>query len=402
MKKIAQINIVINGSTGRLLREIHNEINKQEDLTCLSYYGRGKDVDDSSFIRFGSQLSFVNHVLLTFITNRQGHYAIKQTKRLIKHLEDYSPDIIHMHNVHGYYLNYSIFFDWLNNNFKGKFVWTLHDCWSFTGHCSYFTNAKCDKWKNQCKNCPQKHDYPYSFFFDTSLSEFNTKKRYFTNFNNTIITTPSNWLKDLVKSSFLKKYPVKVINNWVDLNQFKPCIDLSILDKYKISSQKKIILGVANIWEERKGLNIFKKLSFVLPDEYQIVMVGLNNHQIAKLPSNIIGLNRTDNIDELVALYSDSFVLLNPSIEETFSLVTLEALACNTPVIVQDSSAVHEMVTDRSGIILHDFSLDSYIEAVNKITDIDRSKESVRNEILSYNKKDKIKQFLDIYKEGLV
>ena len=212
-----------------------------------------------------------------------------------------------------------------------------------------------------------------------------------------IITTPSNWVKDLTEKSFLKVYPVKVINNWVNLDIFKPCINQDVLVKFDINSNKKIILGVANLWEERKGLDVFVKLSKVLSDEYQIVMVGLNKKQIKNLPSNIIKIERTDNQNELAGLYSTAYVFLNPSIEETFSLVTLEALACNTAVIVQNTSAVHEMVAKGCGIVMNSFIIEDYVTAIQSVSKLDRNNERIRKSVLKYNKKDKIDQYLKLY-----
>lgn len=396
MKRIAQLNIITGGSTGKLMRDIHEKIENTDDMQCLSFYGRGPKLDDKNFIKFGSEVSFIFHVFYTFIFNKQGHFAKRQTKKLINYLEDYEPDVIHLHNIQGYYLNYPLFFKWLSN-YNGKVIWTLHDCWAFTGHCCYFTKAKCEKWITGCHQCPQKHEFPYSWFFDTSKSEYALKKQLFTSIPHMIITTPSNWVKDLTEKSFLKVYPVKVINNWVNLDIFKPCINQDVLVKFDINSNKKIILGVANLWEERKGLDVFVKLSKVLSDEYQIVMVGLNKKQIKNLPSNIIKIERTDNQNELAGLYSTAYVFLNPSIEETFSLVTLEALACNTPVIVQNTSAVHEMVAKGCGIVMNSFIIEDYVTAIQSVSKLDRNNERIRKSVLKYNKKDKIDQYMKLY-----
>lgn len=396
MRKVAQLNITTRGSTGRLMSDIQDAVENTEDIKCLSFYGRGKRIDDKNFIKFGSELSFIFHVLYTFVFNKQGHFAKRQTKKLIAYLEDYKPDVIHLHNIQGYYLNYPLFFDWLSH-YKGQVIWTLHDCWAFTGHCCYFTKAKCDKWVTGCHHCPQKHEFPFSWFFDTSESEYTLKKQLFTSIQYMTITTPSNWVKELVEKSFLNVYPIKVINNWVDLNVFKPLMNQDTLDKFGIDSNKKIILGVANLWEERKGLNVFVNLSKVLSDEYQIVMVGLNKKQINKLPTKMVKIQRTDNQNELAELYSSAYVFLNPSIEETFSLVTLEALACNTPVIVQNTSAVHEMVSEGCGIVMSSFVTEDYVEAIHNVSRIDRDNQKIRKSVLKYNKKDKVDQYLKLY-----
>lgn len=223
------------------------------------------------------------------------------------------------------------------------------------------------------------------------------KKRLFTSIPHMVITTPSNWVKDLAEKSFLKGYLVRVINNWVNLDIFKPCKNQEVSVKFGINFNKKIILGVANLWEERKGVDVFINLSKILSDEYQIVMIGLNKKQIKNLPSNIIKIERTDNQNELAVLYSIAYVFLNPSVEETFSLVTLEALACNTPVIVQNTSAVHEMVSEGCGIVMNSFILEDYVNAIQSVSKLDRSNEKIRKSVLEYNKKDKIDQYLKLY-----
>lgn len=400
MKKIVQINITTAGSTGKLMRDIHESINSIEGMECISFYGRGKKINNIRYVKFGTEISFIFHVLFTFVFNKQGHFSKIQTRKLIRYLEEYKPDVIHLHNIQGYYVNYPLLFQWLSN-FNGEIVWTLHDCWAFTGHCCYFTKAECNKWITGCNNCPQKHAFPYSLFFDTSKSEYVLKKNLFTSIKHLSITTPSDWVKNLVEKSFLKNYPIKVINNWVNLDVFMPTKQNRALLKYDIDLDKKIVLGVANIWEERKGINIFIELSKILSEEYQLVMVGLSKRQIGKLPSKIVKIQRTDNQVELAELYSHAYAFLNPSVEETFSLVTLEALACNTPVIVQNTSAVHEMVQEGCGIVMKSFNIEEYVQAIHSVSNISRDNERIRNTVLKYNKEDKIHQYIELYDGGM-
>lgn len=213
------------------------------------------------------------------------------------------------------------------------------------------------------------------------------------------LTVPSKWLGNLVSQSFLKKYPCHIINNWVNFETFSMRKDADIRRKYKIPEQKKIILGVANIWETRKGIDVFKKLSEIIADGYIIVLVGVNEHQKKILPSNIVGILRTDNQKELAKLYSEAYVFVNPSVEETFSLVTLEALACNTPVIVLDTSAVHEMVTNANGFVLHKNTAEEFHAAIEKIEEISRENQAIRESVLHYNKEEQIKKIFRIYEE---
>ena len=340
-QKLVQINVVCNGSTGRIMTQIQKEAEKQGWET-YSFYGRGKPANDKCF-KIGNKLDVLFHVFLTRVFDKHGHGSKGATKKLIKRLEEINPDVIQLHNIHGYYLNIEILFDYLRKCNK-KIIWTLHDCWAFTGHCTHFSYPKCEKWKKGCSECARKREYPGSILKDNSKVEYQIKKELFTGIQNLTIVTPSNWLADLVKKSFLEKYPIMVINNGIDIDIFKSSNTVNIREKYNISENKKIILGVAAIWDKRKGLEEFIELEKHITDEYVIVLVGLNKEQIKKLPNKIIGIKRTENLEELVNLYTAAEVLYNPSKEETFSLVTAEAMACGTPVIAYSNSAVKELI----------------------------------------------------------
>ncbi|MDD3187681.1 MAG: glycosyltransferase [Bacilli bacterium] len=341
-KKLVQINVVCNGSTGRIMCDIAKKAT-EEGFEAYCFYGRGNPNKDVNCIKIGNKLSVYYHVFLTRLFNLHGHGSYFATKKMIKQIKNIDPDVIHLHNIHGYYLNFKVLFKYLKSDYKGKIIWTLHDCWAFTGHCAHFTVAKCNKWKNCCGNCPQIKSYPKSLFIDNSKKQFLLKKEMFSNIENLIIVTPSNWLKSLVEKSFLGEYEIKVINNGIDTNIFKPTYDERIYDKYNIPKGQKIILGVANNWYN-KGLNYFLNLNNVLSSEYTIVLVGVNNKQLDELPKNIVGVIRTDNINDLVNIYSISTVLFNPSHEETFSKVTIEAKYCGTSVIVFDTTAPKEII----------------------------------------------------------
>ena len=259
--KLVQINSVCNGSTGKIMCSIADEAEKQGYET-YNFFGRGKPKKNGRDIKIDSKIEVYFHVLLARL-GFNGHGSYFATKRLIKKLRKINPDVIHMHNIHGYYINLKLLFKYLKNEYKGKIVWTLHDCWAFTGHCSHFTYIKCDKWKKCCYNCHQLSEYPKTFF-DTSKREYNFKKKLFTGLKNVIIITPSTWLSEIVKKSFLKEYSVEVINNTVDTNIFKKYSveDLDeIYKKYGIPRNNKIIMGVAGVWTEKKGLFDFIELS---------------------------------------------------------------------------------------------------------------------------------------------
>ena len=254
-----------------------------------------------------------------------------------------------MHNIHGYYLNLKVLFKYLKNEYKGKIVWTLHDCWAFTGHCSYFTSIKCNKWQKKCFNCPRLNVYPKEYF-DTTKKEFELKKKLFTNLNNLTLVTPSNWLKDLVKISFLKKYKVEVINNGIDLNIFKPTYDETIYDKYNIPRNKKIILGVANVWTKEKGLYDFIKLSEKLDDSFVIVLVGVDDKIQKILPNNILAIKRTDNQIDLAKIYTIADVFVNPTYEDNYPTTNLESIACGTFTVCYNTGGCKEQISAK-GIV---------------------------------------------------
>lgn len=311
-------------------------------------------------IKIGNFLSVYFHVLIARL-GFNGYGSYFSTKKLVKRIKKINPDIIHLHNIHGYYINLKVLFRFLKNEYKGKIIWTLHDCWTFTGHCSYFTLAKCNKWKNSCCNCPQLKSYPRTLF-DSTKREYNFKKKLFSGLNNVILVTPSIWLKKLVKESFLKNYNVEVINNGIDLNFFKPIYDKQIYKKYNIPKNKKILLGVANIWEERKGLKDIYKLVDMISSEYQIVIVGNLLKKCKK--SNIIYIDRTDNSEELVKLYTIAYYVLNFTYEDNYPTINLESIACHTPVITYNIGGCVEQISKDSGIIVEQSEINDVILAL--------------------------------------
>jgi glycosyltransferase involved in cell wall biosynthesis len=245
-------------------------------------------------------------------------------------------------------------------------VWTLHDCWPLTGHCTYFDHVQCDRWKTGCFSCPQKKEYPSSYFRDNSKQNYLRKKQLFTGIEQMQLVTPSRWLAGIVKQSFLAEYPVQVINNGVNLEVFHPMEISVVRDKYQLDG-KKIILGVAGIWNERKGLRYFTALNKLLKGNEQIVLIGLTKQQINHLPPGILGLGRTESVQELAGWYSAADVFVNPSSEETFGLTTAEALACGTPVIILDATASPELISPGTGTIVPKDDLRKMADAVTEI-----------------------------------
>lgn len=373
--KIVQINTVPNGSTGTIMMNIHKELLKQGHDSYV-VWGRGRNSNNSHEIYMNDKLGVYLHGIYSRITGKTGFASKKSTKKLLKQLDEIKPDIIHLHNIHGYYINIELLFNYIKKN-NIKVIWTLHDCWSFTGHCTYFDLVNCNKWKNQCRNCPQKSSYPKSFI-DSSSWCYNKKKELFTGINDLTIVTPSIWLSNLVKCSYLNKYSVEVINNGINTNVFK-IIDkenLKFRKKYHLE-EKKIILGVATPWSKRKGFDDFIELSKIIDNNYQIVMVGLNKKQLKNLPDNILGLARTDNVEELVDIYNSSDILFNPTYEDNYPTVNLEAIACGTPVITYntggspESAKLYGYIVEKNRVEKIPTLLNSINLMTNKMNNID-------------------------------
>ena len=328
------------------------------DVTCI--YGRGNAKEGIKAYKFNSKLDVYFHVFLARL-GFNGHGSYFATRKLVKYLKKENPDIIHMHNIHGYWINLKVLFKYLKSEYNGKIIWTLHDCWAFTGHCSYFTFSKCNKWQNGCYKCPILKSYPKEYI-DTAKREYKLKKKLFTELENTTLVTPSIWLKELVEKSFLKDYTTKVINNGIDLNIFKPTENEEIYNKYNIPKNKKIVLGVANVWEERKGLNDFIELSKKINDGYQIVLVGIDKID----NSNIICVSRTSNQYELASLYSIATVLFIPTYEDNYPTVILESIACGTPILTYDTGGCTEAM-HKYGFVALKKNYRKIVELIKKI-----------------------------------
>lgn len=345
--KIVQVNTFPNKSTGNIMMNIH-KILTEEGHDSYVCWGRGRRAENNHEIAIVDNLGVILHGAYTRLLDRTGYASIHATKKLLVYLDEIVPDIIHIHNLHGYYINIEMLFEYIKQH-GIKVVWTLHDCWAFTGHCAYFSMCACEKWKTGCFRCEQTKTYPASWKVDASRWNWNKKKIIFSGFDGTIVV-PSSWLKSQVEMSFLKNHTIKVVYNALDLTVFKPANQNDIEDtrkKYKLN-YKPIILGVASEWTKRKGLEDFIGLSKNNPD-LQFVVVGLNNKQLKCLPMSLNGIRRTDKIEELVALYSVADLFFNPTYEEVFGMVNIEALACGTPVLTYDSGGSSEIMREKSG-----------------------------------------------------
>ena len=362
MSRILFINSVCNGSTGTICKNLYKAAVEAGHECCIAY-GRGKAPEGFKAIKIGNKLDIYLHVLKARLFDRSGFGSKHATKEFIKKIDEFKPDIIHLHNIHGYYVNIEILFKYLKEHPEIKKIWTLHDCWAFTGHCPHFEYEKCEQWKNECKKCIRRNEYPKSLI-DRCNRNYWLKKSSFTNVDNLMLVSPSNWLMNLIKDSFFKEYPIEVINNGVDTSIFKHT-ESNIKERYGIKN-KKVILGVASVWDKKKGLDTFIEISKQLDNEYQIVLIGLNKKQIKKLPSNIIGITRTENVQELVKWYSAAEVLFNPTLEDNYPTVNLEAIACGTPVITFDTGGSPESAFANESMIVFSKSIkESYIKILH-------------------------------------
>jgi len=397
--RVVQINAVCGlGSTGRIVVDLYHLL-KNEDIESFVAYGRNRAPSGIDAYRISNGIDIALQGALTRVMDAHGLFLKRATNRLIKKIKSFQPDIIHLHNLHGYYLNYEMLFDFLNQ-YNRPLIWTLHDCWAFTGHCAYFDYVNCNKWQTGCYNCPQKFTYPRSYLLDGSKRNYQRKKISFTSLPTRLvhIITPSKWLGGLVKKSFLKKYTVNVIHNGIDLRSFRPC-DTSRIDiRYGLRG-KLVLLGVANGWPERKGLKYFLQLAKSISEDMKIVLVGIPHKLLHTLPENILSIEKMKHKEDLSMLYSRADIFINPTVEDNFPTVNLEALACGTPVITFNTGGSSECIFNGCGEIVSKSS-----EAIRKAI-VRRGRKSKYTETLCrklakdmYCKEKCFKKYIDLYK----
>ena len=388
--KIVHINTFPYKATGMIMMNVHKALLKNGQQSYV-VWGRGRKPENNNEISIEDNIGIKYHGVYRRLTDKTGFASKRATKALLSELDRIKPDIVHLHNIHGYYVNIEMLFSFLKNK-SIKVVWTLHDCWSFTGHCAYFDAVGCEKWKVGCNNCPQKNTYPSSILLDNSSWNWNKKKDLFTGADITLVT-PSEWLKKLVKQSFLKDYPTIVINNGIDLSVFKPTTDETYLDnlrsKYGLDNRP-IILGVASEWTKRKGLFDFVELSQTLL-EYQFVVVGLTEKQIKSIPKTLKGIKRTNNVQELVGLYSLATIFFNPTYEDNYPTTNLEAIACGTPVFTYDTGGSPESIVNGFGKVI---SKQNFVSEVNDYINSNKIINSVNE---SYSIDQMTDKYIELY-----
>lgn len=407
--KILQINTIAgSGSTGRIVIDILKTIHAHGDEGIIACAIDDTNEQNKPYIYKvgGSRNPRPVHAVAARITDRSGFYSKRATRKLVDYIDKNRFDIIHLHNIHGYYINLPILFNYIKEK-NIKVIWTLHDCWTFTGHCTHFDFSGCQKWKTQCYDCPQKGRYPRSILLDSSEQNYNEKKALYGNGLDLTIVTPSKWLADLCKQSFLGNYDIRVIRNGIDLEKFYPRDTTEIKRKLGLEN-KKIVLAVCAGWSmrdiknNRKGMADILKLSEMLSDEYQIVMVGFPNEEDKKcLPAKILGVTKTKSIDELAQWYSAADVFINPTYEDNFPTTNLEALACGTPVVTYNTGGSPEAIDEETGYIVEKNNIQQLRDAVIDCIDSQMASDKciVRSKL--YDKHTCFEQYYLLYEEAI-
>ncbi len=352
--KILQVNTATGrGSIGHIEEQIGNLVLQSGGDSTIAY-SWGILQSNSNLLPIGSPSDRYLHALGARLFDNAGLLSAHATKQFLQQVEIINPDIIHLHNIHGYYLNYEILFSWLRKS-RIPVVWTLHDCWPFTGHCAHFTYAKCDKWRSGCDNCKQLRAYPKSWLWDGSKRNYRRKKNAFSDIENLTLVTVSKWLENVVRQSFLKDYPIRQIYNGIDTETFSPQSaesDKAVRSRLGINNRYMLLVVCAD-WarHKEKGIDDIIKLSYLLPKKYAIVLVGMTKEQLRSIPSHIITVERIESQKELATFYSAADVVLNLSYEESMGMTTVEGLSCGTPSIVYNSTASPELVDTSTGFV---------------------------------------------------
>lgn len=398
-KRIAFINTYGNGSTGRIVDSL-KRVCAEEGYEVKSFYAREFCNTPETSVKVFSKIGFYIDALMTRIFDNHGLNNRMNTRRLIKELKNYQPDIIHIHNLHGYWLNYKLLFKYLNN-INAHVVFTLHDTWSFTGHCAYYLHAKCLKWQNKCERCPQRHEYPKAVIFDGSKRNYRLKKKYFTLLpeDRMDIVCPSEWLAGEVRKSYLSKYPVYVINNGIDTDVFKPTSS-EIRERYNFTD-KNIILGVASNWTLWKGLNFIKELALKESD-WQFVVIGALECEETDLTSipNILHLPRTESVSELAQWYTVADIFINPTLEDNYPTTNLEAIACGTPVVTFPTGGSVEIVQKTGfGVVCDECNTNSLRDGIIKALEIQKTEANIDANLLDAD--NKFGEYLNLFQKNL-
>ncbi len=401
--RVAHINVTSSLSTGRIAVDIC-EVLTELGHKALLCYSRGYPPQKVPSLRVGSRADVWLHALGARLLDRAGFLSRRATRKLVRQLKLYKPDVVHLHNLHGYYLDVRTLFAYLKEA-GVPVVWTLHDCWAFTGHCAYYSMAGCDRWRSGCGRCPQLAAYPKSLLLDRSARNWTEKRAAFLSVPNLTLVTPSVWLGREAARSFLGKKPVRVIPSGVDLERFRPGDEpeliADVVKRYGLEelAGRKMLLSVASVWEPRKGLDDLVALSGLLGDDMMIVALGLTDRQCAELPKTMLGIPRTQSVRELRTLYTAADLCLSLSHEETQGMTLLEALACGTQVLCYDATALPETVTPDVGEVVPENDLESAAAACRRLCNSPKAPEACRARAEEYEKRRQYAQYVGLYEE---
>lgn len=406
MKKLLQINPVLrtNTSTGRIMQEIGElaMANGWESYIAYSYGRDGMKPCQSNLLPIGNKWDVALHGVITRLFDAHGLVSQIATQKLVKQIEELKPDVIHIHNIHGYFLNYQILFNFLVQS-DIPVIWTIHDCWLYTGHCYYYTFIGCNKWQTGCGHCPQQRKFPASWLVDRSRRNYIDKEKAFTSLPKGLLTLVpvSEWMAGEMNRSFLSGCDIRVIHNGIDTDTFSPQDGSALLARYGLEG-KHILLGVASIWSREKGLDDFLRLSTMLTPDECIVLVGVDEHTAKRLPANIIPIRRTENVRQLAQLYSVATAFVNPTWQDNYPTVNLESISCGTPVVTYRTGGSPESVTTQTGMVVSQGDVDALLRSVRQIEHL--GKESFVGPCRQYalqhfRKEDRYKDYLCLYDE---
>ena len=393
--KIMQINTVYKqGSTGTIVASISKKC-RNKGFDSIVIYGVGKQIREKGVYKIETLLGYYAHNIFSRFFCSQGEHSYAATLKLLWKIKSFHPDIIHIHNLHGNYINYKLLFR-LIKKLEIKIVWTFHDCWPFTGKCTHFDFVNCMKWKQQCESCIQLKEYPKSFFLDSSRRSYLRKKKVFSSHNSLVVVTPSEWLEDKAKKSFFNKYEILTINNGVDLSIFRPMQSnlkstLGIEDKF-------VILSIVDNFSGRKGGEFILELSKIIDDRMRILVVGVS--KIIDVSNNIIFHKKIIDKSEMAKIYSLADVFVNPTLEDTFPTVNIESISCGTPVVTFPTGGSPEIIDERTGIVTKECNADNIYNAILEICKNGKETYTLncrkRAELL-YDKEKKYNKYIELY-----
>lgn len=414
-KKLLQINPVLrtSTSTGRIMKEI-GELAMANGWESYVAYSKGRDGLPGSTsipVPVGNKASVAWHGLQTRILDRHGLGSVLATKRFIEDIRRIRPDIIHIHNIHGYFLNYRILFDFLSHS-GIQVIWTVHDCWLYTGHCYHYMYAGCDRWKTGCGHCPQRGKFPRSLLADRSARNFRDKRDAFCSMpeDRLTIVPVSDWMRSEMSESFLKDYRFQVIHNGIDTDVFspQPALESEVRRCYGLGDRH-VILGIASIWSEEKGLNDFVEMAAKLESDEVIVLVGMDRRQLddvlsrcgrTALGDRIVAVKRTADVHQLAGLYSTADVLVNPTWQDNYPTVNLEAISCGTPVVTYRTGGSIEAVAGDTGFVVEQGDIEGLVDAVRRVETLGKAhfRDACRSRaVKEFRKEDRYAEYIELY-----